>query len=289
MKKIFVSNLLIVALFFYSCSQVKNNQIKNDLTKDKIKGQVLSITETEYEAIDRFGKIEKGRLISKSITKYDNYGNELENNIYNEKSELTNKTIYKYNESDKKIEEHDIDYKTVKESNQSSFKFFKYDNKGNLIQDSTVFSFPSELGSKFIRTTYTFDNNGNEIEQIGYSGMDLYDKRINKYDDNNNLIENAYYVGDSLQLKVFSKYDSNGNEIENNVYNSDGIRLLHKTNFKYDDKGNIREQNGYNEAGQLSEKVNFKYEFDKKNNWVKRIASDGKTAMTIVEREIEYK
>ena len=54
-----MKKLIPIALFFiaFYCSA---NDGKNDLSVDIIKVNVKYIKETEYEAIERFGEIEKG-------------------------------------------------------------------------------------------------------------------------------------------------------------------------------------------------------------------------------------
>ena len=50
--------IILMALLTQSCS---NQKVENDWTEANLKGKVKSYSEISYEAVDRFGKIEKGK------------------------------------------------------------------------------------------------------------------------------------------------------------------------------------------------------------------------------------
>ena len=134
-----------------------------------------------------------------------------------------------------------------------------------------------------------YDEKGNEIESNGYNSDGSLDyKYTYKYDEKGNKIEwNSYKSDGSLNYKFTYKYDEKGNEIEWNSYNSDGS-LDYKYTYKYDEKGNEIESNRYKSDGSLNYKFTYKYEFDKQDNWIKKIIFLNEIPKYILEREYEY-
>ena len=86
---------------FFSCSENK----ENDLDKANLKGKVESIYITSFEAIEKFGEVTKGDKkwenewqFDKELIYNDN-GNLIEQNEYDEEGELTNKWKVKYDDN----------------------------------------------------------------------------------------------------------------------------------------------------------------------------------------------
>ena len=197
MKKIILAILSVLRLV--SCKQ---SEKKNDLTEENLKGKVKSIKETLYEAVDKFGQIEKGNWFNNYFTIYDKKGNIIEENDYDSDGSLNSKTTYKYDEKGNKIEENDYD----SDGRLDSKTTYKYDEKGNIIEENHYDS-DGRLDSK---TTYKYDEKGNTIEKNYYS-----------------------YSDGRLDSKITYKYNEKGNTIEeNDYYYSDG-RLDSKTTYKY--------------------------------------------------------
>ena len=67
MKKIMISNTFSV-IFGILWPIRKKSEKKNDLTEENLKGKVKSIKETLYEAVDKFGQIEKGNVLYDAFT-----------------------------------------------------------------------------------------------------------------------------------------------------------------------------------------------------------------------------
>ena len=206
MKKIILAILSV--LYLVSYGQLEK---KNDLTEENLKGKVKSIKENTYEAVEKFGKIEKGNVFydgfsSPSTIIYNEKRDKIEQNNYNSDSRLDSKTTY------------------------------KYDEKGNNIEKNNYYS-DGRLSYKY---TYKYDEKGNNIEKNNYySDGSLNYKTTYKYDEKGNMIEANFYNSDgSLSFKLTYKYDEKGNMIEATYYNSDG-RLDSKTTYKYEyDKNN---------------------------------------------------
>jgi len=137
MKKllyIFLGLSLIVA-----CS---DDDKKNDLTRNNLNGNVKSTYEISFEAIEKFGEIEKGdkrwQDYDESDNKliYNDNGNRIEDNKYDKDGELTNKLKFKYDDNGNQIEEKNYD-----EDGELENKYiyeYKFDDKENWIQ-KTIF------------------------------------------------------------------------------------------------------------------------------------------------------
>ena len=127
---------LVFGLFF-SC-----NDKKNDLTEANLNGKVKSVYTTSFEAIEKFGEIEKGdkrwqksyESDNKSI--YNDNGNRIEDNKYDKDGELTNKWKGKYDDKGNQIESNEYD-----EDGELENKYiyeYKFDDEENWIQ-KTIF------------------------------------------------------------------------------------------------------------------------------------------------------
>ena len=191
MKKIILAILSVLCLV--SCNQ---SEKKNDLTEENLKGKVKSITENTYEAVDKFGQIEKGDVLVDSSAVYtddghfkiyNEKGNKIEENYYNSNGRLYSKTTYKYDEKGNMIEDNFYD------SDDGSLIYkntYKYDEKGNKIEEYHY----DEDGKFNYKYTYKYDEKGNNIEKNNYDSNGRLDsKHTYEYDKNNNWTQRIEY------------------------------------------------------------------------------------------------
>ena len=188
MKKIILAILSV--LYLVSYGQLEK---KNDLTEENLKGKVKSIKENTYEAVEKFGKIEKGNVFydgfsSPSTIIYNEKRDKIEQNNYNSDSRLDSKTTYKYDEKGNNIEKNNyysdgsLNYKTT----------YKYDEKGNMIEAN----FYNSDGSLSFKLTYKYDEKGNMIEATYYNSDGRLDSKTTykyEYDKNNNWTQRIQY------------------------------------------------------------------------------------------------
>ena len=134
MEKIILVILSVLCLV--SCNQ---SEKKNDLTEENLKGKVKSITENTYEAVDKFGQIEKGDILVDSSAVYtddghfkiyNEKGNKIEENYYNSNGRLYSKTTYKYDEKGNNIEKNNYDSNGRLDSKHT----YEYDKNNNWTQ-----------------------------------------------------------------------------------------------------------------------------------------------------------
>jgi len=277
--------IVSIILFFSNCT---DNKIKNDLTKENLKGKVRRVIENSYDTEEKFGEViktdqygqkefyfnEQGYFLQKKerfnypdyfsynteTFKYDQQENIIEKRFESNNSmfgESSHKYTYKYDKKGNKIEENRYNYKGELEDKV----VYKYDSSGNKIEKNNYNS-KGELRSK---ETYKYDNKGNEIEENWYNSEgELEDKVVYKYDSSANKIEESGYNSKGeLEGKVVYIYDNRGNKIEENWYNSEG-ELRSKETYKYDNKGNEIEHRVYNSDNTLSSEWTYKY--DEKGN-----------------------
>ena len=280
LKKVYASS--IKSLYSFTGKKVK----KNDLTELKLKGKVKTFTQTDYDAVEKFGEIQKGEIDGKSIILFNDNGNKIEENQYKFDGSLKSKNTYKYEDSGNELIEH-CNYNSVgsleekyiydkgniiehseynSDGSLKSKNTRKYDDNGNEIEWKTYQS----DGSLIHKYTYKYKYNykGNKIEEDEYSKADTlyYSKTTYKYDDKGNMIKEDAYHSEYGRLSLYwvriYKYDDKGNKIEDVSY-TDGS-LYSKYTYKYDDKGNKIEHCNYNTNGSLEDKHTYKYD-DKGN------------------------
>ena len=111
-----------------SCSK-KN--IENDWSKEKLKGKVLEYREFSYEALERFGKTEKGKRQRDFYwnkdhhNKYDINGNKVEETNFTIEGKLSDRTFFQYNSNGKLIEKSFY----ISDNKLSARWTYKYDQK----------------------------------------------------------------------------------------------------------------------------------------------------------------
>ena len=127
--------------------------------------------------------------------KYDEKGNMIEQNSYNDDGSLCFKTKSKYDEKGNKIEL--IIYYT--DGSLCCETTYKYDEKGNKIEQIIYYH---ENGNQSIETTYEYDEKGNMIEKYSYPSKMTYE-----YDEGGNVIEEDSYEYGDLSRKCTYKYE----------------------------------------------------------------------------------
>jgi len=239
---------LFLTVLIVGCS---GDAKKNDLTVLNLNGNVKSITETVFEAIEKFGEITNGKIKYTYSFIFNNNGNKIEENYYEADGSLKNKQIYKYDDNGNMFEENYYEA----DGSLGYKKIYKYDDKGNMFEGYS-YEADGSLGSKFIY----------------------------KYDDNRNKIEDHIYKADgSLGSKNIYKYDDNGFQ----VYKKYGFNSTIKTD-KYDDRGNKIETIYYWGDDKKGSKNTYKYDNDNRGNWINQVTYFDDLPFLITEREIEY-
>lgn len=252
----------LLTLLILSTSSCFNDRKNTGWAEQNLNGNVRSLTEVTYEAIERFGIIEKGgrledfRYINYQL-EFDEKGNLTERRGYNQDESLSFKTNYKYNDKGYKTElsvynpDGSLRYKTI----------FKTDELGKIIEE------------------YGYDSEGS-LERV----------EKHEYNDNGKIIETKSYKPDgTLFTQMTHKYDEKGNTIERCLRLPNLEEYDIKNVYKHDDKGNVIEENLFHASNNISsKKTTYEYEFDQSGNYIKKIVFENGVPKQVVEREIEY-
>lgn len=236
----------------------------------------------------------------------------MEEDIYEDLSSVIRnieKITYTANNSSEGIVRDELELYSISKYNENG-SLILLGKTNNLLLDKGMIDF----GSLFINL-YSYEYNkdkiliseicksskGALIHRLLYEYSPIGDKiRVNKYNANGNLISSTFYdeIGNireiniyksdnNIDYKVFCKYDSNSNLVERNTYDIDS-NFKQKEIFRYNAKGDKIEYSYFDiDDIMYSKFITYKYEYDKKDNWIKRIKKDGDN-YRITTREIVY-
>ncbi len=263
-------------------------QIKRSLSELNLKGKVRKLTETEFDGIERSGKIQRGVVGQKKISFFDTsgyiariryypqsntksqmqtlftYDKKLgitEECLYVElggKSVLWRKIVIRYDKTGKQIEKEQFIHSGVDSLLQESKTTFSYDST-YLKCEGIIYSSRNDVHGNTIdtsRESYIYDRKGNVLKKFSIDQKGKSTRSEFNYDEENNLIEihNYYPPGKLLPTKP---------------------EKAGKNDDKYQPKPN-------------EEITRFKYlKFDKMGNWLLELKSEY-FIHTYTQREIEY-
>jgi hypothetical protein len=244
-------SLILIALLLITACSKKQSRL-NDLQKNGLKGNVYKIKESTYGIEEKFGDVSKGKLLSSSISTYNDKGNIISEENIEVDNNTTKRDItsYGYNDKAQLISFSNTKNPTLKR---------EYLYKDDLLSEENSF----ENGKLETKTKYVF-NDGLLAEVNIYKADSTLDWR-EKYGHNSQGIsdEVTYYNGDNQWLHK-----------ANSSYNKDGWLEKYHDEYK-----------SYNVI--FSQKYS---DIDSKGNWLKVTSIDEKNKPSImVERKIEYK
>lgn len=260
------------------------------LTKKQIIAHhVKSVTDSTFELIEKFGEIQKGKVLSSNNYKYDTHGNTIERTYY---GKPVIKSIFNYDTKGQLVGSYEYEFSHWRPQKRT---IYKYNINGKVIEHKILVLIDSAIVNKDISTiskdiynssvANVYDEKGNHIESNYYNDNgSLSSKQKYKYDKQNNNIEWAEYYSDgSLKRKEKYSYDGNGNLISYLNYRFDGSLLIGYT-FNYDERGNIIHDSSliavlgdqhnyiYDDSNRLIEESSFNsrttYSFDGNGNVV---------------------
>lgn len=140
-KLLFLSMAMIVSFSAFSQFNDHHPYLPIYLLKENIKGTIKAIHEVEYEAIDKFGEVRRGKRNGWGIIYiFDSKGNIIINNdTIKYYSELNYSMDGKKSANDKWKAKYDNDNilieKTVYHENGDTFIKYKYDKKGRIVEE----------------------------------------------------------------------------------------------------------------------------------------------------------
>jgi hypothetical protein len=308
--------IILVSILLGSCTKSS----ENDLSKMNLSGNILSVRESDYEAIGKFGEIIKGKKIETDdiVFSHDIFyllnksGNLIEKTIYRIDEKVGGVVHYKYDKKDKIIE---LTIKIEPENNLIEDTIYQAQN---ILLDDFV---QSRIDSGFIsKILYQYDLKGHQIKK------DIFDnnykfciREIEKYNNTGKLVEtNSFDKNGALKFRLTFSYSKFNNLIETNKYDQTGNlvtrnvkkidhwgRLIDEKRFdptgktmssriqKFNRKGILIENylslpiiESYLKLAPITER--YSYVYDKKGNWIQKITWNKDKASKISERVIVY-
>lgn len=182
--------LLFISLPFSDYAQY----VKSDLQRQRIKGSIKTVTEYERDA-------KTNELVTKSVSKYNNAGNQLDYCTYAADNSLLSKSVYSYDDSGRLT-----DVKRYRSDGTLNVRtIHRCDARGNVIVDSNY----DGSGTLFMVGRSAYNGNGTRRVYDRFSKEGL------------------------LFLKSNFKYDSDGNEVEEKQYDSHH-GLKYATTYEYE-------------------------------------------------------
>ncbi len=291
-KYFFSGHIILIAIILLAigCKQEnrKINKIKTDREELNIKGNVESIFEIYYEAVEQDKMIIKGKRVPYGgnyfgkLILFDTFGNKIEEDDYNIDGSLYNKLICRFDGKRKVLE---LNY-SYSDSNEFTTSFI-YDNRNRLIEQNSL----SKDSGHLFKIIYNYDESGNKIEEQIHSPIykSMEQKKDYKYDDESKLIrieENWYKIDGSKGLTATHKYDTSGNKIKENYNIFVNPKEYRISTYKYDYYQNeIESQHDYN--GKISRSI-LEYKYDSEGNWTQKIIRVDNDPTLLIERKIEY-
>lgn len=275
-------NLTKYKFFFLLLCQLLITNVfaqKTNLQRDNLKGNVRSVSfytnskliKTRTYNLNGFETGVKNYCPSNisSICSYDTSMFDPKGNIvkYVDDNFIIEK---KYDDAGNLIESIQLNKDSKKISNKANYN---YVNLKKIKSEQTKYSFNSDIVEFNIVINYSYDPNGNLVEEDNaYTshGNTKKQQTIYKYDESQNLIEKTENNSDGkMQYNYIYKYDSVKRKIEYQArsFNGSGYTNYNEY-FKYDEKGHLLESSQYELTGKLLYKD--VYNFDNSGNQIKR-------------------
>jgi hypothetical protein len=232
--KITMKKYLIFFIIFNFISNSLNAQnLKNDWTKQNLKGKVNKITETSYEIIDSFGIFINSKYRKKTISIFNINGYLIEvDNFEKDLLRVVSKTIYAYNDSGELTE------RNYYNSNGSLLSKAIFDRKNKMITETIL----SNSGEVSFITTSNRDNGLIQKQLCFVSGkLAMTDNYQYVFGNNKKVKEMNLIRNKKPLLKVTYKYDQNQRLIEEKNITEYSKRPC-ITEYKYNNVGYLVER-----------------------------------------------
>ena len=266
-----ISFCILIAFTHSANAQIKKY---SDADFEGLKGKVKYVREIVSEKKKLIGIISKESIMYCYDYYYDTKGYNIKVDAIND-GKIISQTLYEYDYINNRKYTIFVIEGSYRDTNEQIFDkngliiktkggilgntVYKYNDIGILQSITTYFS-----DGSFYVENYLIDKNGNPYQCI-------------KYNKDNKLVERTTY-----------DFDDNGNLLKTEYYNGN-LFLVNTTINKYNDKNDIIEENFINNERGFDYTSTFKYKYDTKGNWLKKIEynKEGKIVQ-ITKRKIKY-
>lgn len=255
LQNLIVMKKLIIQLFIFSILATPGFCQYSDQFKLNLKGKVKSINEKTFQIVHAGDASTSGKIEQWFLNSFNEQGNKILDIKLKPDSTVDKKYSYSYNIEDRREEmaiytaDDLLNLKIV----------YQYDKLGNLTEDNSYDNNNRPLKKK----VYLYDNKGNIMEE-------------NILNTDGELIQKYRYV-----------YNSSNQKAEINKYKASG-ELEQRVTRKYDNKGNETEVSEFSPEGNLISTTTNLYQFDRRENWLKKTSYINNLPVSVVERVITY-
>jgi hypothetical protein len=229
-------------------SDKKHNQnVKNDLTRLGIKGNVKVLKQEEFYRGNSDSEIGLKTGANSFSYKFDEHGNKIAEQYYDSIGMIKDKSEYIYSSNGQKSAK-----KVTNLDNKLLHSYqYEHDEFGQLIK----------------------------INITDYEGNDKYDYySTSKYDEYGNEILTITYTPDGQKVKSAEYTFEKNKKIKLIVYdNMDSPCAI--CEYKYNENGDVNKEIFYLGNNLLFEEYSIEYTYDSQNNWIKKIYSLDKKHM----------
>ena len=205
----------------------------NDLKKEGISGQVDSIRQRVYWCLEKFGRMEKGKLQNLSaydfLKVYDEYGFLVEETHFNAQDEIVSIRRITHNDSYLPVEE--VLFKGTEPDGSIEYSY----NEKNQKVRMTKFSKDGKVRE---RTEYIYHDNSDLLmdeDQYNSEGK-LSAKYVHLYYNGKLSERQKYWGGGSLAQKEYYSYDENGRLVfvTSDTYANNVATFEKRTDYAYE-------------------------------------------------------
>lgn len=300
-SKLFLLFITIIGNFYIAYSQEAL-----DLKSKNLLGKVKSIKIFYYNASEKFGELQKGKLNCKYYQVFNSQGYLIKETCSDEEVKIEYAYKFFYDIKNNLIKGLTLQNKIILEN--------KYDSENRLIQTDNLVGY---IYPNFrTKNKFSFDGKIKESNAYNFEGL-LQIKIISKYDDKGKEIESSVYdENGKMSLHYFSDYNEKGNLIkvsslkgfeenggdarifkyndknqvtQENFTTEDGTRYTRQT-YSYNEYGNIVSENSVSDDTLSTYNLNYEYKYDTLGNWIEqKMTGYGEMARPeIIQRQINY-
>jgi hypothetical protein len=237
-----MKTLYSVIILFLAAAPCTAQNIKNDLEKENLKGNVLSVTTTQQDTATN-------QIINKEIATYNKDGNLV--------SKIRYDSLFKGDTTNYRIDYEYRNHRLVR-------SVLNYSNK------------KSEVTS-----TYSYHALANEVEQRNYAfdTDSLLGSFVSKYDEAGNVTKRITYNGHNHEaMQTYYKY-SQGNLISEDRRSADSTAYI--VTMAYDAMDNKMSESTNDAVGSKHTIIYHYFNYDKQFNWLSMDESGKKDWITL--------
>ena len=225
-KLLFVMSISLLTL----SAPAQNKKNETDLAAHNLKGNVKSINEITYKAVEKFGDLEK--------------------------SKKTDRTFWEFNSAGYEVQ---FVMEDLEEEDDKFARTTKYNDK----------NFPIELKEEESYGAVNITKvkyNGEQVESIDVTDKkgSLQSRQKNKYGNGQLVQADTYSADGKLVEKSLNSYNTKNQLTKEETFDADG-KLTYVATYAYDNKGNVTERSTHDHKRGHKNPVVWKYVYNASN------------------------